>query len=155
MYVGLCVAVLVSVGLFPGLQSDQYNERLTSTHILAMSCALPHTHVDTHIHAQVDNDRCLACWHCYPLPSQHMLLKTFAVLAVYYTICHREGDQTETEVERKTYSCQELCWKDKKYYAALFLLLISSENVWLINNVNGACVSGLVNRARPCQDELW
>lgn len=57
------------------------------------------------------------------------------------SILYYMSQRRRWEVGRKTYSCQELCWKDKNDSAALFLLLISSENVWLINNANGVCVS--------------
>lgn len=41
----------------------------------AKSCVLRCAHTDTHQHTQFEDDRCLPCWPCYSLPSQHILLQ--------------------------------------------------------------------------------
>lgn len=82
-------------------------------------------------------------------------IKDFCCLCIILYV--REREETGAAIERKTQSCLETSARmTKKTWLCCYSppLPFSSESGWLINNSSGVC-GGLVNRARPCQVELW
>lgn len=67
------------------------------SHTYPQSLCVPLLHTETY--TQFEDNGCVACWPCYPLPSQHILSKTFAVQALYY-MSDRERKRGDSEGNR-------------------------------------------------------
>lgn len=76
----------------------------------AKSRVLRCAHTDTHQHTQFEDDRCLPCWPCYSLPSQHILLQDlFCPSLTLYSMSELKKDRKWEKKEKAAAEKKNIC----------------------------------------------
>lgn len=146
-------AVLGSVVRSINRKADKYTHTVPTK-----SCVLRCAHTDTHQHTQFEDDRCLPCWPCYSLPSQHILLQDLCCPSLtLYSMSDIKRKKKESEKRKRKLLLKKTSAdsiQQRWMTLLLFSPLFSPKSKWLISNASLLC-NWMVNSARSTQDEVF